>query len=72
VELETESNAADPKYPISSLSKFVVGKMEKTWLTNEIENEEGRETDRVLFLFGHWYNKSKIHFLSSKKIETKI
>jgi hypothetical protein len=44
VKLRTESNdvglAADPKYPISRLSKFDVGKMERTWLTSEMESEE--------------------------------
>jgi hypothetical protein len=49
VELGTESNdvglAADPKYPISRLSKLVVGKKRKN-LTSKKESEEGRETDQ--------------------------
>jgi hypothetical protein len=38
--------AAEPKHPIPKLLKFVVEKMERKWLTSEIENEEERETER--------------------------
>jgi hypothetical protein len=46
-------------------------KMERTWLTSEIESEEGRETEIVSFLFGHWYNK-KVHFSVSENRKFKF